>query len=234
MNTMKPIALAGASLCALLLSACSPQAGPDWFPLRAGDVTHYEVRYKTEAGKDNEVWTLRTREPVLWRDKTHAVRHHSQGVAYLFQVDEQGVRRVAHQTDIDREPQADPAAMWVLKAPYQTGTEWTTTTVPYLLMRKNEYPRDLRYTHKTTMTWRIVSDKEHLKLGSGEVLEPCLHVVGEAFLNLYTDPVNGFTDVPLTSHEWYCQGHGLVKFTREEKVLAGFLIGGTLTAERIR
>ena len=234
MNAMKTITLAGASLCALLLSACSPQSGPDWFPLLAGDVMRYEVRYNTEAGKDNEVWTLRTREPILWRGQTHAVRHHSQGVAYLFQVDEQGVRRVAHQTDIDREPQADPAAMWVLKAPYQTGTEWTTTTVPYLLMRKNEYPRDLRYTHKTTMTWRIVSDKEQLKLGSGEVLEPCLHVVGEAFLNLYTDPVNGFTDVPLTSHEWYCQGHGLVKFTREEKVLAGFLTGGSLTAERMR
>jgi len=234
MNSIQPIALAGASLCALLLSACSPQAGPDWFPLRAGDVTRYEVRYNQEAGKDKEVWTLRTREPVLWRGQTHAVRHHSQGVAYFFQVDEQGVRRVAHQTDIDREPQADPAAMWVLKAPYQTGTEWTTTTVPYLLMRKNEYPRDLRYTHKTTMTWRIVSDQEQLKLGSGEVLQPCLHVVGEAFLNLYTDPVNGFTDVPLTSHEWYCQGQGLVKFTREEKVLAGFLTGGALTAERVR
>jgi hypothetical protein len=27
---------------------------------------------------------------------------------------------------------------------------------------------------------------------------------------------------------------GLVKFTREEKVLAGFLIGGSLTAERVR
>jgi hypothetical protein len=101
-------------------------------------------------------------------------------------------------------------------------------------MRKNEYPRELKFTHKTTMTWRIVSVKEEVKLRSGEVLSPCLHVKGEAFLNLYTDPVNGFTDVPLTSHEWYCQGQGLVKFTREEKVLAGFLIGGSLTAERVR
>jgi hypothetical protein len=215
-----------------LLGACSPQAGPDWFPLRPGDETRYTVQYNDEADRTDETWTLRTREPVTWRGQSHAVRHHSQGVAYLFQTDAHGVRRVAHQTDIDREPQPDESPMWVLKAPYQTGTEWTTSTVPYLLMRKNEYPRDLRYTHKTTMTWRIVSDKESLTLASGKTLQPCLHVVGEAFLNLYTDPVNGFTDVPLTSHEWYCQGHGLMKFTREEKVPAGFLTGGRLSAQR--
>lgn len=215
------------------LSACAPQAGPDWFPLRPGDETRYEVRYDVESEKNTEFWTLRTLEPVLWRGQKHSVRHHSQGVAYLFHIDESGVRRVAHQTDMDRYPQADESAMWVLKAPYRTGTEWTTITVPYLLMRKNEYPRDLKYTHKASMTWRIVSDDAHLTLRSGEVLKPCLHVVGEAFLNLYTDPVNGFTDVPLSSQEWYCKGQGLVKFTRSEKVPAGFMTGGLLTAERV-
>ncbi len=226
--------LVGLVATALGLSACAPDAGPVWFPLRAGDVIRYEVQYNPEAARDNEVWTLRTRGPVNWQGKSYMQRHHSQGVAYFLEANEQGVRRVAHQTDMDREPQADESPMWVLKAPYQVDTEWTTPTVPYLLMRKNEHPRDLKYTHKTTMTWRIVSVNEEVKLRSGEVLTPCLHVVGEAFLNLYTDPVNGFTDVPLTSHEWYCQGQGLVKFTREEKVLAGFLTGGALTAERVR
>lgn len=238
MNAMTPIqplpVWAAAVLAVCGLAACSPDAGPVWFPLKAGDVTRYAVRYSPEASRDDEVWTLRTRGPVTWQGKTYMQRHHSQGVAYFLETNEQGVRRVALQTDMDREPQADASPMWVLKAPYQVDTEWTTPTVPYLLMRKNEYPRELKHSHKTTMTWRIVSVKEQVKLASGEVLEPCLHVKGEAFLNLYTDPVNGFTDVPLTSHEWYCQGQGLVKFTREEKVLAGFLTGGALTAERVR
>ncbi len=238
MNTMTPIqplpAWAAAVLAVCGLAACSPDAGPVWFPLKAGDVTRYEVRYSPESARDDEVWTLRTRGPVTWQGKSYMQRHHSQGVAYFLEANEQGVRRVALQTDMDREPQADASPMWVLKAPYQVDTEWNTPTVPYLLMRKNEHPRELKHSHKTTMTWRIVSVKEQVKLASGEVLEPCLHVKGEAFLNLYTDPVNGFTDVPLTSHEWYCQGQGLVKFTREEKVLAGFLTGGALTAERMR
>lgn len=235
MNAMKTLYLGAASLLGVLgLSACSPDAGPIWFPLRAGDETRYEVRYSEDATHDDEVWTLRTRGPVSWQGNNYMQRHHSQGVAYFLQADAQGVRRVAHQTDMDREPQADESPLWVLKAPYTVGTEWTTPTVPYLLMRKNEHPRELKYSHKTTMTWRIVSDTEQLKLTSGEVLSPCLHVKGEAFLNLYTDPVNGFSDVPLTSHEWYCQGQGLVKFTREEKVPAGFMTGGVLTAERVR
>ena len=63
---------------------------------------------------------------------------------------------------------------------------------------------------------------------------PCLRVVGQARLNLYTDPVNGFTDVPLISREWYCKGLGLVKLEREEKVPAGFMTGGVLSAEWVR
>ena len=72
-----------------------------------------------------------------------------------------------------------------------------------------------------------------VKLADGSTLSPCLRVRGEARLNLYTDPVNGFTDVPLTSREWYCKGHGLVKFEREEPVPRGFLIGATLRAELV-
>jgi hypothetical protein len=55
--------------------------------------------------------------------------------------------------------------------------------------------------------------------------------VGTAQLNLYTDPVNGFNHVPLISREWYCQGVGLVRLEREERVPKGFLVGGLLTAQ---
>ena len=103
--------LAGGLLATALslgLSACSPQVqGPVWFPLRAGDISRYAVTYSGDVAHDSEVWTLRTQGPVDFQGEQLMQRHHSQGVAYLFKVDAQGVRRVAIQTDLDREPQPD-------------------------------------------------------------------------------------------------------------------------------
>ena len=213
------------------LCACSPAVGPEWFPLRAGDVMRYAVTTTTDATTDNEFWTLRTQGPVSFEGEQLMQRHHAMGVAYLFKVDDKGVRRVAQQTDLDREPQPDHPQRWVLKAPYQVGTEWSTPTVPYLLQRKNEYPRELKHSHSTLMNWRIESTDDTVTTAQGQRFHPCLRVVGTGHLNLYTDPVNGFSDVPLISREWYCQNVGLVKFEREELVSAGFLLGGKVSAE---
>lgn len=217
---------------ALLATGCGNRnQGNQWFPLREGEAQDFVVQYTGEEPREPEQWTLRVTQPETFQDQTVAVRHHSAGVSYYLKADEQGIRRIATRTDIDNEPTADAEPIWVLKAPYQVGTEWTTPTVPYLIQRKNEHPRDLKYTHKAQMTWRIESVDDTVKLGDGSEHRPCLRVVGQARLNLYTDPVNGFTDVPLISREWYCQGEGLVKFEREEKVPTGFLSGGLLTVE---
>jgi hypothetical protein len=208
--------------------------GNEWFPLREGDEQTLAVTYAMDEAREPEHWTMRVQAPASVQDQPVAVRHHSAGVSYYLQVDEQGIRRVATRTDIDNEPTADADPLWVLKAPYQVGTEWTTVTVHYLLQRKNEHPRDLKHTHKAQMTWRIEAVDDAVKLSDGSTHQPCLRVVGQARLNLYTDPVNGFTDVPLISREWYCQGLGLVKFEREEKVPAGFMTGGVLSAEWVR
>jgi hypothetical protein len=223
------------ALCALaLLSGCSGRdLGNSWFPLRAGDSQTLDVRYTMDEAREPEQWVMRVSEPAVFQDQPVAVRHHSAGVSYYLKVDDLGIRRVATRTDIDDEATADAEPVWVLKAPYQVGTEWTTTTVPYLLQRKNEHPRDLKYTHKAQMTWRIEAVDDRVKLADGSEHQPCLRVVGQARLNLYTDPVNGFTDVPLISREWYCEGEGLVKLEREEKVPAGFMTGGVLRAEQL-
>lgn len=221
-----------AVLALALLSGCSGRdLGNEWFPLREGASQTLDVRYATDEPQDPEQWTMQVMAPTALKGQTVAVRHHSAGVSYYLQVDDKGVRRVATRTDIDQEPTDDAEPVWVLKAPYQAGTEWTTPTVPYLLQRKNEYPRDLKYSHKVLMNWRIEAADDSITLADGSVHKPCLRVVGLARLNLYTDPVNGFNDVPLTSREWYCRGEGLVKLEREEKVPAGFITGGKLTAE---
>ena len=219
-------------LAMLLVSGCAGRdQGNEWFPLREGASQTMDVRYAMDEPREPEQWTMQVMAPATIKDQTLAVRHHSAGVSYYLQVDQQGVRRVATRTDIDRDPTPDAEPMWVLKAPYQVGTEWVTPTVPYLLQRKNEYPRDLKYSHKVPMTWRIEAVDDSITLADGSKHQPCLRVLGQAKLNLYTDPVNGFNEVPLTSREWYCRGEGLIKFEREEKVPAGFITGGKLTAE---
>lgn len=219
------------ALTVAMLWGCNPSSGPEWFPLRAGDEVRYAVTYSGDVAHESETWTLRTQGPVSFDGEQLMSRHHSQGVAYIFKVDDKGVRRVALQTDLDREPQADHPQRWVLKAPYQVGTEWNTPTVPHLLQRKNEYPRELKYSHSTLMNWHIESINDTVTTSQGRKFSPCLKVIGTGHLNLYTDPVNGFSDVPLISREWYCQNIGLVKFEREERVSAGFLLGGMLSAE---
>lgn len=224
-------------LCAplALLAACSGRdLGNEWFPLRAGDEQTLAVSYRMDEPREAEEWVMRVDEPAVFQDQAVAVRHHSAGVSYYLKVDEQGVRRVATRTDIDEQPTADAEALWVIKAPYQVGTEWTTVTVPYLLQRRNEHPRDLKHTHKAQMTWRIEAVDDVVRLADGSEHRPCLRVEGQARLNLYTDPVNGFTDVPLISREWYCKGQGLLKLEREEKVPQGFMTGGVLRAELLR
>ena len=228
-------ASAGLAATAFLLTACgASNQGNQWFPLRAGEAQTYEARYDTDEPRATELWTLSSLGPVNVDGQPRMRRRHSEGVTYYFEVNEQGIRRVATRMDIDQEPTLDAEPLWVLKAPYAVGTEWTTPTVPYLIQRKNEYPRDLKYSHKTQMTWRIEAVDEKIQLADGSTHQPCLRLHGEAKLNLYTDPVNGFTDVPLRSDEWYCQGEGLVKFQRSEKVPQGFLTGGVLSAERVR
>lgn len=215
--------------CAALL-ACSAEQRQDWMPLQAGHALIYDVRFEGDEPMADTEWTLRNEGPREWNGQTVFTRWHSAGVRYLLVSDEQGIRRVAHQTELDAEPVPDEPPVWVLKAPFVVGTEWSTTTVPHLLARRNEYPRELKHSHRATMAWRIESVSETLQI-AGKTLSPCMKVVGTALLNLYTDPVNGFSNVPLVSREWYCQGHGMVRLEREERVPKGFLVGGLLTAQ---
>jgi hypothetical protein len=218
---------------ALLMAACQPGASGHnpWFPLVAGTEQVYNVTTVGDEPQVDERWTLRVRGPETVGEQQTMVRYHSEGIAYYLVTDDTGIRRIATKTDVDADPTPDAEDRWVLRAPYQVGTEWSSPTVPYLLQHRNEYPRQLKYTHRAVMAWRIEALDDTVITAAGQTFKPCLRVVGTAKLNLYTDPVNGFTDVPLISREWYCQGRGLVKFEREEKVPAGFLTGGVLSAE---
>ena len=66
---------------------------------------------------------LRNEGPREWNGQTVFTRWHSAGVRYFLLSDEQGIRRLAHQTELDTEPVSDEAPVWVLKAPFVVGTE---------------------------------------------------------------------------------------------------------------
>jgi hypothetical protein len=224
---------AALALGILSLVACSPPPGDGWFPLHVGHEQVYAVSYDTTDPQAPEVWTQTVVREEPWENAMVAVRRHSAGVEFYLQQTDQGIRRVAVRADADGEAQPDEPPRWVLKAPYQVGTEWTTTTVPYLIQRRNEHPRELRHTHTVQLQWRIEAVDDTVETPAG-AFSPCLRVEGVGQLNLYTDPVNGFTNVPIVSREWYCRGHGLVKFEREEVVPEGFFTGGVVRAEWVR
>lgn len=221
---------AGWAWAVSVLTACTPANDDAWFPLQAGHTQRYGVTLTQDGQTSHQVWTETVGEARVWRDERVWPRRHSEGVTFLLREDARGIQRVATQADIDRQAQADEEPRWVLKKPYRVGTEWRSLGVPYLLLRQNEYPRELKHTHRVSMQWQIVSTQDQVQVPAGR-FSPCLRVQGEGMLRLYVDPVHGFQDVPLQSTEWYCRGQGLVKWVRRERVQTGFFSGGEVQAE---
>lgn len=220
-----------------LLASCGRGAGNDaeaWFPLASGHRWTYTVT--TRSGSDaveRETQTMITlgRDTLVLDDKPAWQRRSDSGVNYWLRADASGVVRVASKSDMQVDPVADAPGRFVLKAPYVVGTQWQANTTAYLLMRTNEYPREIKHSHPAVpMTYQIeaVADKVQTPAGS---FSPCLRVKGFATLKVFVDPMTGFKDQPLTTLEWYCRGVGLVKLERNEPSGSPMLIGGSRTLE---
>ncbi|MEP7299438.1 MAG: hypothetical protein ABI702_24915 [Burkholderiales bacterium] len=218
-----------------MLTACqrsAPEQG--WFPLDAGHRWTYRVTTRTDDDtSDRESLTLRTlgaeSVPALgapaWR------RRSDSGIDYWLRADATGIYRVASKSDLDAEPVLDKPPRFVLKAPYVVGTQWQAATTAYLLMRRSEFPREIRHTHPgVPMTYTIAAVDEAVDTLAGR-FEHCLRVTGAASVRVYADPASGWKDMPLLTTEWYCPGVGLVRMERREPAKSAFLTGGTRTLE---
>jgi hypothetical protein len=220
----------------LALGSCQRHASDDsLFPLQAGHRWTYTVTTQTgEDTSDRETLVLRTLGnevlPALgdvsaWR------RRSDSGIDYWLQADATGIYRIASKSDMQPEPVADKPKRYVLKAPYVVGTQWQAGTTAYLLMRRNEFPRELRHLHPNVpMTYQIEAVAEAVDTPAGQ-FKRCLRVRGTATVRVYADPATGWRDLPLTTQEWYCPGVGLVKMERSEQAGSAFLTGGTRTLE---
>lgn len=219
------------------LSACQPTASSNsFFPLEAGHHWTYRVTTTLEDDSSPEVEALTLRalgaeklselgDQAVWR------RHSDSGVDYWLRVDETGIYRLASQSVLDEHVQSDTARRYVLKTPLQPGTQWQVPTTAYLLMRNNEFPREIRHAHpKIPMNYQIMESNLTVDSPAGR-FKNCLRVQGLATLRLYADAASGWRDLPLTTQEWYCAGVGLVRMERREPARSAFLTGGTRTLE---
>ena len=228
------LTLACATLVACLGGCERATPAEGWFPLAAGHRWTYRV---TTRGNDEttlrESLTLRTLGPEVvpalgasaWRRRSES------GVDYWLRADESGIYRVASKSDLDAEPQLDKPPRFVLKAPYTVGTQWQSTTTAYLLMRSNDFPREIRHTHPSvTRLYTIAAVDQPVETPAGR-FEHCLRVSGAASVHLYADPASGWRDMPISTTEWYCPAVGLVRVERNEPARSAFLTGGTRTLE---
>ncbi|MEQ1683904.1 MAG: hypothetical protein ABL916_09660 [Burkholderiaceae bacterium] len=218
----------------LLLAACGAAPGNDTlFPLAEGK----RWTYRVSTVIDEAEWTRRETLVLAnrgsdtidgapsWRRRSDA------GIEYWLRSDATGIYRIASRNPLEREPQLDKPRRYVLQKPYAVGTEWEAPTTAYVLARKNEVPREVRYIHKAfPMHYRIEALAEKVKTPAGE-FEGCLRVSGRAEIRLYVDAMFQWRDIPLATLEWYCPGVGLVKLERKEASPTKFMVGGTVTME---
>lgn len=201
------------------------------FPLTVGTTWVYQVTTEMDDPAIEKTLTLSVDRKIEFDGETTWVRRSADGAEYYIRRDQAGIYRVAHRTDFEESASKDPSRRTILKTPLQVGDSWDGgVTVPYLIRRPNQVPNDLRHSHKASMTFRVEGLNEIVEVPFAKYTQ-CAHVVGEASLRLFTDPINGFNDVPLISHEWYCPKVGLVKFSREEVVPGHFMTGGKVTYE---
>ena len=228
---MKPLLFAA---LALGLASCSAPQDDSLFPLAKGHRWAYDITTEWE----NKVVE---HEPRIIEtlgsdslDSGRAWRRRSDsGIEYWLRSDAAGIYRVASKSDLDAEPKADQPSRYVLKKPLVAGTSWQATTTAYLLRRRQEFPPEIRHTHPAVpMTYVIDAINQPLATRAGE-FAGCVRVKGTASLRLFADPVVGWTDMPLTTLEWYCPGVGLARLERHEPANSTFLSGGDLTMELV-
>jgi hypothetical protein len=215
----------------VLLASCENKTdAEDFFPLQQGKSWTYRVT--TELGEGIapkiESLTLDTRGEEQVAGVKAIRRHSDNGADYWLRSDDTGVYRVASKNALDAAPKADDVPRYVLRKPYVVDTTWQASTVAYILQRRNEVPKEIRYTHKPVMmVYRIEALNQKVTTSAGS-FEGCIKVLGEAKIKLYVDALFAWRDIPLFSSEWYCPKVGLVRIERVETAPSKFLLGGSM------
>ena len=236
MNLRAPLLLVPAA-ASLLLGACRPAPADDaLFPLADGRRWTYRISTTIDGGDEaasRETLVLANRGSDSVDGAPSWRRRSDSGIEYWLRSDATGIYRIASRNPLEREPQLDKPRRYVLQKPYAVGTTWDAPTTAYVLARKNEVPREVRYTHKAfPMHYRIEALDEAVQTPAGD-FTGCLRVIGRAEVRLYVDAIFQWREIPLATVEWYCPGVGLVRLQRTEPSPTRFMVGGTVTMELV-
>lgn len=220
----------------LLLGGCGGTPDEPLFPLESGRRWEYRV---TTSYDDTSVTPIVEQLALTARGRSDFGgspawrRTSSTGVNYWLRGDASGVYRVAMQGPLDKEARADAAARYVLKRPFAVGTQWEADTTSYVLLRRNEFPRELRHLPRyrsLPIKYRITGLDQVVDTPAGS-FRGCLAVEGIGDIQVFVDELFTVGRTPFSTREWYCPQVGLVKLQRVERSPTRFLIGGTLTME---
>lgn len=221
-------------ICALC--SCKQEQGSanSYFPLTVGSRWVYAVGGDVDGNAMRDSHEISVVSETMEGDKPVVVRRNETeggiGIEYALRVSPTAIERIAHRSDLEEHATRDEPPRTVLPLPLKAGASWRTPTTAYLILRKSEYPRELRYSQKALMTYTVESVDETVSVPAGR-FSHCARITGVAYLTLYTDPVAGFRKVPLITNEWYCKGIGMVKLERIEEVSTAFFSGGKISME---
>ena len=224
------------ALC-VLVAGCKPgHDSTSYFPLAPGARWTYSVQTDAEGAPARQQQTISVLDERRYEGKPLFIRRSETagniGVEYWLRAQPDGIVRIAQRVDLEETATLDAAPRTVLKLPLAIGASWSAPTVPYTVMRKNEYPREVKYGRGMPMAYTVEALEEKVTVPAGS-FEHCARVVGRAELTLFTDPVRGFNKVPVTTTEWYCRGVGLVKLERVETLATMFYTGGKVVMELV-
>jgi hypothetical protein len=222
-------------LAAMLASCGAGSSDASFYPLDEGRNWTYRVTKNLDEATESDVDSLSfTMKGAQTLESGPAQRRHSSnGLDYFLKSDDQGIYRVGSRDALEVNPKGDNPPRFVLKKPFVVGTQWQANTMPYVLQRRNEFPKEVRYTTKPIMmVYAIVALDQKVETPAGQ-FESCIKVLGEAKIRLYVDAAFNWREVPLFTTEWYCPGIGLARMERVETSPSKFMRGGSVTMDLV-
>ena len=222
----------------LFISGCSKTPeGTEYFPLQKGLSYTYKVTTDYTSENHERRITIDNLGKQNVRGKSYYVRRTNTGLDYYINHDDEGIYREALRTLVELKPRMDNGKRFIIKRPFEVGTEWKLISRPILMMRVYPYRERAGKSAQVPMNYRIEELNATVTVPAG-TFENCIKVYGEGSFNAYLDSVNGQMEIPMSVEEWYAEGVGLVKQIRYEldgdviNVLnRPIFIGGTSTLE---
>lgn len=225
-KTWSSLLLSAAAAC--IVGACASETPQGYFPLDQGLAWSYKVTKTTPYERDSSTLRIENLGARHIDGELHHVRKTSTGNFYYLQRIDEGIVRTTKRTLIERRPRGVVRDRFVLKYPLAPGTRWSYPVKPYLLARPFPEEVELKRAFDYEMDWRIVADGETVEVPAGR-FERCLHVRGEASVEIARSLSIARDTVVFRTDEWYAPGVGLVLLEHAEIVDSDQAYGGSIT-----